>query len=146
MTLGEFFYASSHASAYLAVAATAIVGYGFVRLAFKHSGLVGHLAMGLLLMHTAMFVRTLYWDGLRNVVPKSAWDQWYVASNGTAVNLVFNVMVILAGYHSLKALKLAIPEEIRGQYSLLGAAFYPRLRILDTLRRAIIALWNRVSG
>ena len=146
MTLREIIYASSHASAYLAVATTAVVGYGFVRLAFKHSGLVGHLATGLLLMHTAVFLRTLYWDGLRNVVPQSIWNQWYAISNGTAVNLVFNVMVILAGYHSLKALKLAIPEEIRSRYSLLGAAFYPRLRILNALRRAIIALWNRVSG
>ncbi|WOI58377.1 hypothetical protein [Palleronia sp. LCG004] len=133
MTLTEFSQELSHVSAYLAAFATGLVGYGFVRLSIRGEGLVRHLATGLLLMHLAVFTRTLYWDGIRNFMDPELWARWSNFSGGTAVNVVFNTMVIFAGYHSLKALKLAIPEEDRDRFSLLGAAFYPRLRMIESM-------------
>ena len=143
MSIGDFLDAANCAAAFLAALAAGLVGYGFVRLAFRKSSLVGHLATGLLLLHAAVFLRTIYWDALRNLVSEAAWDAWYEMSGETSVNLLFNGMVIAAGYHSLKALRLAIPEEVRGEYSLVGSAFYPRRR---PLQRAAGALLERLGG
>jgi hypothetical protein len=44
---------------------------------------------------------------------------------GTAV---LNVLIVLAGWHGLMALYLAIPESVRGRYSPLTAALYPPFR------------------
>lgn len=146
MSISDILYTASHVSAYLGAIVTGILGYGFLRLSCRHSGVVGHLATGLLLMHVAVFLRTLYWDGLRNLLSAEIWARWYDLTGGTTVNLFFNLMVVGAGYHSLRALQLSIPEEVRGEYSLIGAAFYPRLRVLELLRDTLVAWWRRIRG
>lgn len=146
MDASDFMDALVQLSAYGAMGATLTVGYGFVRLALRHTGIIGDLATGLLLMHAAVLLRTLYWDGLRAALPDPVWQRWYEMSGETAINLLFNTMIVLAGYHSLRALRLSIPEEIRGEYTLLGAAFYPRIRLLEALKAALIRFWRRFFG
>lgn len=143
MSIEGTLYAASHFSAYFAALAAGIVGYGFVRLAFRQSGLVGHMAVGLLMMHLAVFLRTLYWDAFRNLAPEELWTWWYDWSGESSINVFFNVLVILAGYHSLKALHLAIPADVRAEYSLIGAAFYPRRRVLQRFCDALARLLRR---
>ncbi len=139
MNIGDLLYMSSHVSAYAAAAAAGLVAYGFVRLAIRRSGIVGHLSAGMVLMHVAAFLRMMYWDGLRIFLPESAWTTWYDLSGETSVNLLFNGLVVVAGYHSLKALRLAIPEDARGQYSLIGSVFYPEARPFRRLCEAMLA-------
>jgi len=128
----------------LAAAAAGLVGYGFLRLAFRHSGSVGHLATGLLLMHLVVVSRSLYLGTIRFLVSPEVWTAWLALNGDHVANLVLNALVVLAGYHSLKALKLSIPPEIRDEYSLIGTAFYPRLRVFDILRDFLLACWRRL--
>jgi hypothetical protein len=125
----------NHLSAIAAILATAILVWGFVRLGLKSKGLIRHLALGLLLMHLVVFLRTGYWHIVSFVFP--IWKVGFVTQSdiGTAVFLLFNLIVVVAGFFSLKALWLAIPSTVRQDYSLLGAAFYPRGRsVMGRLR------------
>ena len=144
MTIGEVVRELTQATAYIAAAGTGLVGLGFVRLTFGDRGLVHHLALGLMVMHAAVFLRTLYWDVARDWMPPAAWEAWTDMTDGISVNLVFNVLLIFALYHSLKALKLSIPEDIRGDYTIVTAALYPRLRVMQALTGALRRIWRRL--
>ena len=113
-------------SALLALLVTGLMAAGFVRLALRAKGLVGHLATGIVMVHAAVFVRTLY----RDIAP------WFLDEGSILlsracfliVTMVLNALIALAGWHGLRALYLAIPESARGRYSLLTAALYPPFR------------------
>ncbi len=135
MTFADFAHELNHRSAILASLATIFISVGFVRLALKEKGLIRHLATGLLLMHMVVFLRTFYWDVVQYFTGTVAWEEWSELTGGRAVNVIFNAMVVLAAYHSLRALKLAIPEDVRSEYSLIGAAFYPRPGFGKRLRK-----------
>ena len=112
-------------SALLALLVTGLMAAGFVRLAWHARGLVGHLATGVLTIHTAVFLRTFY----RDIVP-FLFDETTLVRSPTvtlAVALLLNALIALAGWHGLRALHLAIPEPARRRYSLLTAALYPPL-------------------
>jgi hypothetical protein len=113
-------------SAFLVLLVTGLMAAGFVRLSWYARGLIRHLAIGILTVHLAVFLRTLY----RDVAPL-IFDGGSLIFSDTgvlAVALVLNALIALAGYHGLKALYLAIPKEARARYSLLTAALYPPLR------------------
>lgn len=132
--------------AYVAAFATGLVGLGFVRLAVGMRGLVGHMALGLLVMHLAVLTRTLYWDAASDIVGEEKWSRWFEMSGGANVNIVFNTLIVFASYHALRALQLSIPEDIRDRYTLLGAAFYPRLGLIDALASAMRQTWRWLFG
>ena len=123
----DFLIQTNIVLAYAAAICTGIVALGFVRLITASVPLVRHMALGLILMHIAVLTRTLYWDVLRRIVGTDAWGGWFGLAERSSINIVFNVMIVLASYHALRALKLSIPEDIRARYSLVGSAFYPRL-------------------
>ncbi len=132
----------NHLSALAAIVATAILVYGFVRLSLKGQGLIRHLSIGLLLMHFVVFLRTGYWHIISFGFPAWKWPLLIESTFGVLVHLFLNLIVVVAGYFSLKALWLAIPGSIRNDYTLFGAAFYPkgrsitaRLRMLCRTRR-----------
>jgi hypothetical protein len=113
-------------SAVLALLVTGLMAAGFARLALRATGLVGGLAKGILVIHMVAFLRTFYRDILPLFVDPGSWV--FSESSLISETLVLNVLVVLAGWHGLKALYLAIPESVRGRYSLLTAALYPPLR------------------
>lgn len=113
-------------SALLALLVTGLMAAGFVRLAFRSRGLVGNLAMSILTIHLAVFIRTLYRDILPLVFePDAVLFSREFFLGGT---LVLNVLIALAGWSGLRALYLAIPDSARSRYSPLTAALYPPLR------------------
>ena len=138
----DLFHDLTSATGALAALSAFLVAMGFVRLAFADRGPMGHFAAGLLLVHLAVCLRTIY----RDIVPG-----WFGADPGTeifgpgvhaAVLLAFNAMVLVSGYHSLKALYLTIPEDKRGRYHILTAPLYPPWRFTEAPQ----ALWRRVRG
>jgi hypothetical protein len=112
-------------SAFLALVVTGLMAIGFVRLALRARGLVGHLAIGILAIHAAVFLRTLY----RDFAPLLLDDGSVLFTRGGSLvaALVLNVLIVVAGWHGLRALHLAIPAAARRRYSLLTAALYPPL-------------------
>ena len=112
-------------SALAALVVTGLMGLGFVRLAWAARGLTGHLAQGVVMIHSAVFLRTLYRDVLPLGFPAGT---LFARPVFLAVTLLLNALIALAGWHGLRALHLAIPEEARGGYSLMTAALYPPLR------------------
>ncbi len=113
-------------SALGALVVTGLMAAGFVRLAFRGRGLVGHMAIGIVTVHSAVFLRTLY----RDLAPLVFDESSVLFSRGAflVVALALNGLIAIAGWHGLKALYLAIPEQARGRYSLLTAAMYPPFR------------------
>lgn len=114
------------ASALLVLLVAGLMAAGFVRLAWRSRGLVGHMATGILAVHGAIFLRTLYRDILPLVLGEGSAAYGRLAF--LSVTLTLNLLLILAGWHGLRALYLAIPPEDRGRYTLLTAALYPPLR------------------
>lgn len=137
MTTSELLMTINNLSAAAAVLATALLVWGFVRLGMKSAGIIRHLALGLLLMHLVVFLRTGYWHVVSMLFP--LWKVGAVIESdiGTALLVLFNLLVVVAGYFSLKALWLAIPAAKRSDYGLLGAAFYPRGRSLAARGRSV---------
>lgn len=113
-------------SVFLVVLVTGLMAVGFVRLAYWARGLVGHLARGILAIHLAILLRTLYRDVLPLFVMRDA--AVFAPAVMFSVAVALNVLIALAGWHGLRALYLAIPEPARGRYSLLTAALYPPFR------------------
>ncbi len=112
-------------SSVVALIVTGLMGLGFVRLAWTARGLIGHLAQGVVMVHAAVFLRTLY----RDILPLAVAPEVLFARPAfLTVSLVLNALIVLAGWHGLRALHLAIPDAVRGRYSLLTAALYPPLR------------------
>lgn len=105
MTDFDIFLELSHISALIAGCVSAWVAFTFFGLIVRRNKKVGYLARGIFLIHMAVLLRASYWDVFRVVMPEDAWEIWYELSNGTAVNLVFNALVILAGYSSLRAVR-----------------------------------------
>jgi hypothetical protein len=119
--------AAQRGSAVLALLVTGLMAAGFARLAVRRNGgLVGNLATGILSIHLAVFLRTLYRDMLPLMLPPES----FVFSRGFFLvgTLVLNALIVIAGWNGLRALYLAIPEPARARYSLLTAALYPPLR------------------
>ena len=118
-----------YASAYLVTLMTGLVALGFVRLVFTAGGVVRYLSIGFLLMFAAVCARSLYWDILKHA-------EWIAADGLNAnrpINLVLNLVVILASYYSLKAIHATIPPETRARYSLLTCVFYPPWQVRSAL-------------
>lgn len=136
MSIRELLVDLNHLSAFAAILATALLVWGFVRLSLKSQGLIRHLAIGLLLMHFVVFMRTGYWHIIAFIFPRWEWGLVLDSNFGTMLLLIFNLLVVVAGYFSLKALWLAIPASKRPDYSLLGAAFYPRGRSMAARGRS----------
>ena len=113
-------------SALLALLVTGLMTAGFVRLARSSAGLIRHLAVGILTIHAAAFLRTLY----RDIVPVVVGDDSILLSRTVflAVALILNILIVLAGWHGLRALYHAIPHQARSRSSLLTAAMYPPRR------------------
>jgi ABC-type transport system involved in cytochrome c biogenesis permease subunit len=113
-------------SAVLALVVTGLLAAGFVRLAWNARGLVRHMAVGILAIHSAVFLHTLY----RDIVPWLFGGSAFLFAPGAAlaVALVLNTLIVVAGWHGLRALHLAIPEPARRRYTILTAALYPPLR------------------
>ena len=101
----NIFLELSHVSALVAGMVSAWVAFTFFGLIVRRNQKVGYLAQGIFLIHLAVLLRASYWDVFRVMMPERAWDIWFELSNGTAVNLVFNSLVILAGYSSLRAVR-----------------------------------------
>lgn len=112
-------------SAVLAVIVTGLMTAGFVRLAWRARGLIGHFAKGVVIIHFCALVRTAYRDLVPLVLPETSpllsVEVW------TGVVVTLNLLVAVAGWHGLLALYLAIPEPARRRYSILTAALYPPL-------------------
>jgi hypothetical protein len=113
-------------SAVLALVVTGLLAAGFVRLAWIARGLVRHMAVGILAIHSAVFLRTLY----RDIAPLflDASTILFTPVGALAAALVLNTLIVVACWHGLRALHLAIPKPARGRYSILTAALYPPLR------------------
>jgi hypothetical protein len=120
-----------------------LVGMGFVRLAILDRGPMGHFAAGLLLVHLAVLLRTLYRDIGPRIVEDDVWSRLFDPAGHLAVTVTINLLVIYSGYHSLKALLLVIPADRRGDYSLVTAALYPPWGIAAAPRALIRRLRNR---
>lgn len=88
---------------------------------------VDNLARGLLICAFSAFPRTAFWDlawpGLRDFL-----------TGGAVTNAVFNGVMCVGLYFILRARWLTIPEEERGRYNLITAAFYPS-NLFPRLRR-----------
>ncbi len=130
MTIETFYDVLNHLFALTAIAASALLTYGYLRLSLTCTGLIRHLAAGLLLMHLVVLLRTFYWEVLAQM--DTGIGFWMISEMpaGGIVHILFNCLVVAAAYHSLKALWLAIPAQVRSDYSLIEAAFYPRMRIV----------------
>ncbi len=125
-------------SALAAILATGLLVYGFVRLSLKGEGLIRHLSIGLLLMHFVVFLRTGYWHIVSFGFPAWKWPSLIESTFSVAIHMFFNLLVVVAGYFSLKALWLAIPTRVRADYTLFGAAFYPRGRSIAGRMRTLV--------
>ena len=112
-------------SALVALLVTGLIALGFVRLARAAEGLIGNLAFGIVTIHAATFLRTLYRDILPMFVDV---EILFARVMFLSVTLALNVLIVLSGWHGLRALHLAIPEPQRARYSMLTAALYPPLR------------------
>lgn len=137
MTSSELLMEINNVSAFAAVLATTLLVWGFVRLSVKSTGIVRHLALGLMLMHLVVFLRTGYWHIVSILVPLWKVGSVIESDFGTVLLVVFNLIVVVSGYFSLKALWLAIPATRRSDYSLIGAAFYPKGRSLVARGRSV---------
>ncbi len=129
-------------SGIFAALAALLVALGFVRLAVIDRGTLGHFAAGLLLIHLAVFMRTIYRDIAPGWFGPDRWATMVDATSHTSFTIFFNVLVLVSGYNSLKALLLAIPPEKRGRYSLLTAPLYPPWAVAMAPR----ALWRYLRG
>jgi hypothetical protein len=97
-----------------------------------------HLAMGVSGIIWAVVFRVLYWDVVPTLVDAAApgtWASWGEATGWTRVNVIFDLLLLFAGYHLLKALQLLIPAEERHDWPLWKAPFYPHGHIFDRLKR-----------
>ncbi|MBM9594297.1 hypothetical protein [Roseitranquillus sediminis] len=125
MTPDQVIIEANQVSAYLVAFMTALVGFGFFRLLLISTGVVRYLTLGFLLLYLKVFARATYWDVLPNWIGADTWERWYQASSGRAMNTIFNIVVIVASYYSLKAIHSSIPRAARGNYNLLTSVFYP---------------------
>lgn len=99
-----------------------------------------HLAMGTCAILWAVVFRAAYWDVLPvfvNAVEPGLWAQWGEASGWTAVNIIWDLLLIFGAYHLLTALRLLIPEAERADWPLWRAPFYPHGHIVGRVIRRI---------
>lgn len=113
---------------YVVAMMTALVALGFTQVVFHADGVVKYLTLGFLLLYLMVFLRTAYWDILPTWIPPEAWEAWMDITGGTALNVVFHALVIVASYYSLKAVYRAIPEVDRGRFTPFTAPFYRIVR------------------
>lgn len=118
----------------LAVAAMmSLVVLGFLPILLRPYGpVVHHLSAGIVLLLTAVALRSIYWD----LMPVMGFEN---AFHPVPI-ILFGAIMLRAGYHLLRVQLLLIPEFDRGQYSIWTAPFYPRrlalIRGMNALRRA----------
>lgn len=111
----------------------ALIVRGFLPILLRPDGpAVHHLSAGMVLMLTAVALRSIYWD----ILPVLGFEK---AFHPVPI-ILFGAMMLRAGYHLLRVQLLLIPKVDRGRYSIWTAPFYPRrlslIRGVDALRRA----------
>lgn len=85
------------------------------------------LIAGLFWLAASILMRGLWWDGLPSLIGRESFRSLYgYPIYGFWPNIVFHIVVIVAAWRLLRGFWLMIPEEDRGQYGVLTAAFYPR--------------------
>lgn len=115
------------------VAVITIIGMICVAWGYRHAlrnrgTATWHFAMSMATLAGSMGLRWLYWDviwtTLRNRAPDLA-SALSAAHGGTSINIVFNLMVLAAIYHSLKARWLLLPEKDRARWHWWSAWSHP---------------------
>ncbi len=87
-----------------------------------------HFAAGIAPLGVAYAVQRLYWDGFWTAfqwLDRPDWQAWAEWSGGTRINILPNLIVLFATYHSLRALHLLIPEDGRPHWPWPIAWLYP---------------------
>lgn len=115
-------------SAIFAVLTMLLVARGFFPLlSVRKKDFLAYATMGVTLLVSATMLRMGYWDMVGDLVPRASWRHFASALGGKTVNVIPNLMTVVAGLFLLKARLLLIPETDResGRWNLLTAAFYP---------------------
>ena len=104
-----------------------------ILIAFRHSALtlggtgIHHIMAGVFWIISAAIFRGLFWDILPSLMGK---DEFYAVINSidpsTWPNIVFHVIMGVAGLRLMYGFWLMIPDEDRGAYNIFTAAFYPK--------------------
>ena len=100
-----------------------------VMLAFRRHAMstedtaLADLVAGVFWLAASLLLRGAWWDGVQSLMGRDAFRAFY--GGGTWPNVVFHAMVIVAAWRLLRGFWLMIPDEERGQYNFLTAAFYP---------------------
>lgn len=83
-----------------------------------------YMARGTGILLLAATIRMLYWDGTR-YLPGMDWAHFRDSLGGIEINVLFNGLVLIAGYQFLKGRLLLIPEDDRDEYRWWNAWKYP---------------------
>jgi hypothetical protein len=122
--------------ALLTVVVLVIVIRGLVSWAFERDrSATMHFALGITTLCGSLVLRSLYWDVLPTLVHEPSWDIWGEATGWTKINVVWNLMVLFASYHLLRAMQLLIPERERSDWPLWRAPFYPHGHLVERFIR-----------
>ena len=105
---------------------------------FPHVKILGgsaanNLARGLGLSALGVFPRVFWWDLTRLLLGQEWWPVVRDLMGGVAINAGFNLILLAGVYFVLRARYLIIPEDERGRYNVITAAWYPKtvgLRLL----------------
>jgi hypothetical protein len=122
--------------ALLAVLAMMIVIRGLVSWAFEHDrNATMHFALGITALCGSLILRSLYWDVMPMLLSEASWYAWGDATGWTKINAAWNLLVLFAAYHLLRAMQLLIPETERAKWPLWRAPFYPHGHLIEKIIR-----------
>lgn len=119
------------------------LGYVRVAIAANQGRLAHHFGLFIICLSAAYVLRATWWDGLHVLIGADARAWLADSTGGISMNILFNGMALIGGYHGLKALHLMIPERDRAEWSWLTAWAYPSWCVSGRLRQFLQACFRR---
>ena len=101
------------------------------RASLRHRGTATwYFAMSVVVLAGSMALRRIYWDVMwvmaRRYTPETA-TRWSDMTDAASINIVFNALVLVSIYCSLKARQLLLPEDEQARWPWWKAWAHPSL-------------------
>ena len=112
-------------SALILMAGMAAVARGFAPLIRDiDAGFPTHIVSGVTIMVIVLVFRSGYWD-ITQFIAGDMWPEIYQMLGGQQISSVFNLLMLWAVYHFLRARWFLIPDEERGDWYWFTAWAHP---------------------
>ncbi|WP_300042540.1 hypothetical protein [uncultured Paracoccus sp.] len=87
-----------------------------------------HFTMSMMVLATTFSLRRVYWDVVAPIVRHrwpETWAEIFAIHGGTNINILFNLVALMAIYHGLKARWLLLPDDERARWHWWSAWTHP---------------------